>query len=226
MSAWKDSLLDPAKIIIAQIGQLLLNLLLVIFILILGWAISKLIKTFVIKLLKLVKLDELSEKIELSDILVKGGIHYSISELVGVICYWLAILVTVIVAINAVGLTIAADLLSRIVLYIPNVIGAIFILILGMFVARMLTNIIKTAAANIGLSQINLLSKVVEVTVMIFAIIIALQQLNIATTVVALAINIVLASLGLAVALAFGLGCKDIAGKYTAEFIDKLKSKK
>lgn len=226
MDKWQVSLLDPAKVILVQVGQMLVNILLVIVILIIGWAISKLIKTVVIRILKALKFDDLSKNIELDSILSKGGITASFSELVGAICYWLALLVTVVVAVNSIGLTIAADLLSRIVLYIPNVIAAIFILILGMFVAKILTNIVKTTAANTGLSQVNLLSKIVEVAVMIFAIAIALEQLQIGAITIALAINIILASLGLGLALAFGLGCKDIAGKSVAEFIDKIKSKK
>ena len=150
MGNWQVGLWEPAKVIMAQIGQFLVNLLIVLLILIIGWIIAKLIKVIVIKVLKSLKLDELSERIELNSILAKGGISYSFSELVGVICYWLAFLVTVVVAVNAGGLTIAADLLSRMVLYIPNVIAAIFILILGMFVAKILTSIVKTAAANSG----------------------------------------------------------------------------
>lgn len=226
MGNWQVSFIDPAKVVIAQIGQFMVNLLGVLLILIVGWVISKAIKSVVTKLLKVLRLDELSKRIELSSILAKGGITATFSELVGIICYWLALLITVVLAINSLGLTIAADLLSRIVLYIPNVIAAIFILILGMFVAKVLTNIVKTTAANTGLSQANLLSKIVEVVVMIFAIAIALEQLGIHANIVAYAINIVLASLGLGLALAFGFGCKDIAGKVTADFIEKMKSKK
>jgi hypothetical protein len=226
MGNWQVSFVDPAKVVIAQISQFMVNLLGVLLILIVGWVISKAIKSVVTRLLKVLKFDELSKRIELHSILAKGGITSTLSELVGIICYWLALLITVVLAINSLGLTIAADLLSRIVLYIPNVIAAIFILILGMFVAKVVTNIVKTTAANTGLSQVNLLSKIVEVTVMVFAIAIALEQLGIHATIIALAINIILASLGLGLALAVGLGCKDIAGKVTADFIEKMKSKK
>ncbi|MFA5411255.1 MAG: hypothetical protein WC321_05285 [Candidatus Omnitrophota bacterium] len=225
MSNWQGVLLEPARIILAQIGQFLVNTLLVIVILIIGWIISKLIRTLVTRLLKVIKLDELSERIELDSLLTKGGITYSLSELIGVICYWLALLVTFVIAINAIGLTIAADLLNRIVLYIPNVIAAVFILILGMFIATILKNIVRTAANNTGITHANLFSKIVEVVIMVFAIAIALEQLNIGARIIELIISIVLGAIGLSLALAFGLGCKDIAGKSLAEFIDKLKKK-
>ena len=223
---WQAVLLEPAKVVLSQIGQFLVSVLLVVIILIIGWLISKLIRTLVTRVLKALKLDDLSERIDLDNLLAKGGIQYSLSELIGMICYWLAILITFVVAINAIGLTVAADLLNKVVLYIPNVIAAIFILILGMFVASLLKNIIHTAATNTGISQANLLGRTVEVIVIVFAIAIALQQLNIRATIIELAISIVLASMGLAAAIAFGLGCKDIAARHMSDWIEKLKSKK
>ncbi len=225
MSTWQWVLLDPGKAVLTQLGQFAVNLLLVIGILIIGWVISNLIKTIVTKGLRLLKIDDLSDRIELDAVLAKGGIKYSLSELLGAVCYWVALMVTLVVAVNAIGLTVAADLLNKVILYVPNIIASIFILILGMFVAKLLANIVQTAANNAGLEQANLLTKVVEIVTIVFAIAIALEQLNIASRIIEMTISIVLASLGLAAALAFGLGCKEIAGKITAEFIDKLKKK-
>jgi len=226
MSDWQVVLLEPAKTVISQISQFLINVLLVIVILIIGWVIAKIIKTLVTRILRAIKLDQLSDRIDLDNILAKGGISYSLSELIGVICYWLALLITFVVAVNAIGLTVAADLLNRIVLYVPNIIAAIFILILGMFVATLLSNIVKTAANNAGVSQTKLLGKVVEVMVIIFTIAIALEQLGIAAKIIELTISILLASIGLSAALAFGLGCRDLAAKFISDLIDSLKSKK
>jgi hypothetical protein len=99
-------------------------------------------------------------------------------------------------------------------------------LILGLFVATLLSNIVKTAANNAGLSQTKILGKTVEAVVVIFTIAIALEQLGIAAKIIELSITIILASLGLGLALAFGLGCRDLAGKFVSEFVDNLKSKK
>lgn len=225
MSNWNTILVEPAKLVLFQIGQFLVSVLLVIIILIIGWLIAKLIKALVIKVLRAAKLDDLSDRIELDSLLAKGGIGYSLSELIGAICYWLALLVTFMVAINAVGLTMAADLLNKIVLYIPNIIAAIFILILGMFASTVVRNIVQTAANNAGLDYAKVLAKIVDVTIMVFAIVIALEQLNIGAKIIELVISIVLGAMGLALALAFGLGCKELAAKSVSEFVDKLKKK-
>jgi len=225
MSNWITVLLDPAKVVLQDIGQFLVSVLLVLIILLIGWLIAKLIRTLVTKGLRVVKLDDLSDRIELDSLLAKGGIGYSLSELLGIICYWLALLVTFMVAINAVGLTIAADLLNKVVLYIPNIIAAIFILIIGMFVATIVRNIVQAAANNAGLDNAKVLAKVVDIAVMVFAIMMALEQLGIGTQTISLLVSIVLGSLGLGLALAFGLGCKDIVGRTVSDFVDKLKKK-
>jgi len=226
MSNWLVVLLEPAKGVLSQIGSFLVNVLLVLIILIIGWVISKLIKALVVKVLQAIKLDEIAERIELDSVLAKGGIKYSLSEMIAVVCYWLALLVTFVIAINAVGLTIAADLLNKVILYVPNIIAAIFILILGMFVATLLNNIVQTAAGNAGVSQGKLLGKIAEVTVIVFAVLMTLEQLNIQAQVLQNVITIVLASIGLAMALAFGLGCRDIAEKFVSDLLEKIKTKK
>lgn len=224
MGNLQETFVVPTKAILAQVGQFVVGVCLFLFLLIIGWLISKfVIKIVVTKVLRFLKLDELSKRIEFDALLAKGGISIPLSELTGVICYWLALLITFVVALNAVGLTIAADLLQRIVLFIPNIIAAIFILIAGMFAAVILKNIVKTAGSNVGISQGDLLSKITEVVIMVFAISMALEQLQIGARIIELTISIILGALGLGFALAFGLGCKDMAAKSVTELINKLK---
>jgi len=178
MSSWEIVLLEPARTVLGQISEFVVNALLVIIILLIGWLLSRVVKSVVSKSLKAAKLNELSSRIELDKLLGKGGITYTLSDLVGIMCYWLGLLITFMVAVNSVGLTIAADLLNQVVLYIPNVIAALFIFILGMFVSTLLKNIVQTAASNAGLSQGKLLAQIVETIVIAFAIFVGLAVTN------------------------------------------------
>lgn len=216
-------LVPPAKMVLVQVGQFVTALLLVILLLLVGWFISKyVVKLGVTRALQALKIDDVSKKIELDDMLGKGGIKISLSELIGNICYWLALLITFVVTLNAVGLTVAADLLQKIVLFVPNIISAIFILIIGMFAAVILKNLVRTTATNAGISHANLFSNITEVVILVFSVAIALEQLQIGTRIIDLTISIILASLGLGFALAFGLGCKDIVGSSVKEFLGKM----
>ncbi len=222
MSSLQMILVSPTKLVLAQIGQFVASLLLVAILLLIGWLVSESVKIGVNKILKVLKFDELSHRIELDAVLSKGGITASLSDLISGICYWLALLITFVVTLNAVGLTVAADLLQKVVLFVPNIIAAVFILIVGMFAATILRNIVKTAASNAGIAQANFVSNITEVVVVVFTVAIALEQLQIGAQIVKLVITIVLGSLGLGFALAFGLGCKDIVGSSVKEFLNKL----
>ncbi len=224
---WDVVILEPVKNVLVQIGNFVSGLVFVLIIIVIGWLIAKLIKAVVERFLSITPLDNIVKEAKIDEILKKGGVTSSVAELLGNICYWLVLLITAVLAVNAIGLSTAADLLNQIILYIPNVVAAVFILILGLFAATILNSIVQTIVANAGISQAKLLGKIVEVVTVVFAVIIALEQLQIAgILMLERIILIVLASLGLAVGLAFGLGCKDIAGKFISDLVEKVKSKK
>jgi len=225
MNDLQQVLLEPARVVLVQAGHFFMGVLLVVVLLLLGWIITKIVRATVVRALKALKVDDLSDRFELDALLEKGGITYTLSELIGVIVYWIGMLVTVMVAVNAVNLIQVAALLDKVILYIPNVISALFILIVGMFMATLLRNIVQTAVTNAGIAQAKILSKFVESIVIVFAVIVSLEQLNIGVRITELTLSIILGSVGLGLALAFGLGCKDIAGKAVNEFIEKLKKK-
>ncbi len=224
MDTLYSNLVPSARMVLVQVGQFVSSVLLVLILFIIGWLVSKyVIKNGVTSLLKALRLDALSRRIDLDSILAKGGINNGLSDLVGIICYWLSLLVTFVVALNAVGLTVAADLLQKIVLFVPNIIAAVFILIVGMFAAVLLRNIVRVSANNAGISQANLFGNIAEVVIMVFAAAMALEQLQIGGRIIDLTISIILGSFGIGFALAFGLGCKDIVGKSVGDFLSKLK---
>ena len=222
---WSAVVMEPVKEMLARIAGFLPTLIGVLVILIAGWIIAGLLKNFAIKVLKLIQLDTASEKAGLGDVLRRGGIRQTLSELIGVLIYWLIMLMVFMTALNAFGMTVAAALLDKVILYIPNVIAGVFILALGIFLSSMVGTIVRTASSNAGVTQAKFLGQLTQTIIMIFAVIITLEQLNIASSVLNLAINIILASIGLAIAIAFGLGSKDVAGKMMEDLINKVKGK-
>jgi len=122
-------------------------------------------------------------------------------------------------------MTVVASLLDKVIFYIPNVIAAIFIITLGIFFASVIGSIVMTASMNAGIKQSKLLSQVTQTVIVIFAAIMTLEQLNIATAILSTTVTILLGAIGLAVAIAVGLGSKDIAGKLMQELLDNLKRK-
>ncbi len=222
---WNAVVMTPVAEMLGRIAGFLPTLLGVLIILIVGWIIAGMLKSLVVKVLKLIQLDTASEKAGLGDVLRRGGIRQTLSELIGVLIYWLIMLMVFMTALNALGMTVAASLLDKVILYIPNVIAAVFILALGIFFSSMIGTIVRTASSNAGITQAKFLGQLTQTLIMIFASIITLEQLNIASSVLNFAINIILASFGLALAIAVGLGSKDIAGKMIQDLVNKVKGK-
>jgi len=222
---WTFVIMESVREMLTRVGAFIPKLIGVLVILIIGWLLAKIIESLLVRALKLIRLDTLSEKSGTSNFLAKGGIKYTLSELVGVLVYWIVLLIVMVTALNAMQWTVAAELLNTVVAYIPNIIVAMFLLVVGMFVSTLLGTVIRTAASNAGIVQAKLLGQITQTVVIIFASVIALQQLRIQTGVILNVINITVAAIGLALGLSFGLGCKDIAGKAAQNFIDNMRKK-
>ena len=195
-----------------------------LLILLVGGMIAKVLEQFIVRALKLVTLDKLADQIQLSTLLSRGGIRRKPSELVGAIIYWIVMLAFVMTALNALQLTVAAELFQELIGFLPNVVAAVFILIVGVFAAAFLSATVRTAASNTGVVQASLLGQAVQTVVVIFSVVAALQQLRIQF--VGEVFLIILAGITLAAALAFGLGCKDLAGRWLSDLVEQLKSRK
>ncbi len=223
---WETTIMQPVEAMWARVLGFLPTLVSVLLILIVGWVLATLAQKVITRFLKLARLDTVSEKIGIANILTKGDINYTLSEIIGILIYWLLMLVVFLAAFNALQLTVAAELLNQVILYVPNVIASVFILVLGIFFASIIANTVRTAAANAGMAQARTLGQFTQVIVIVFTIIEALKQLRIDTSIIELLIKATLAALALGVGLAIGLGCKDMAAKYVGQLIDSFKTKK
>ena len=214
---------DPVKAMSVKIWSYIPAIAGAIVILVVGWLIAKVIEAIIARVLKAVKLDAASEKAGIAGVLAQGEIRMTLSELIGAVVYWLVMLIVLATTLDALNLKIASELLTRVVGYVPNILGAIFILILGAFVANFVGAVVRTAGNNAGIKNTKMLSQLAQTILMVFAVIIAIEQLQVATTLLILSVNIILVSIGLGYAIAFGLGCKDIAGKFMQDVINGMK---
>ncbi|WP_428273922.1 mechanosensitive ion channel family protein [Candidatus Palauibacter sp.] len=221
---WDAILLEPIRALLDQLVGFLPNLLAVLAILIGGWIVAKLIKTGLVRLLGAVKADSVAERIQLAEMLAKGGIERTFSQLVGALAYWIVMLVVLVAALNALQLTATAELLQRLVGFLPTIVTAIVVLILGILAAGFLGATVRAVASNSGIAQAQVLGQFAQIVVIIFAVVVALQQVQVQF--VGDAFLIILAAIGFGLALAFGLGCKDLAGRWMSDLIDRLSPRK
>ena len=217
-----DSLFfDPAREMLEKIISFVSLGMVALLVILIGWVVSKGVRSLVSRVLKLLRIDKFSEKAGIAKFLKKGDVKYPLSDLIAVIIYWMLMLVVIMVTANVLGLNTVAELMDKIVLYIPNVLAAMIVLVIGALFAVFLRKIVETTAKNAGLTHAKQMGMLTHTIIVIFAVIIALEQLKIGITVLSQFITIIIGSIGLALALAFGLGCKDIAAKSMEEFLTK-----
>ncbi|MGA2916482.1 MAG: hypothetical protein ABSE89_10695 [Sedimentisphaerales bacterium] len=218
---WNTLIVEPVTRMLTKILAYLPVLLGALVILIIGWIVAKAIKRIVDWSLKLIRFDVLADKAGISEILRKGDLKISAREVVSSIVYWLIMIMVLVMTVEALGLPKASDVLAGLFDYVPNVIAALLVLIVAMFLASFVSGIVRTAAGNANLPKPEILAGISRWAIVIFAVTIALEQLGIAPLLVATTFNIILGGICLALALAFGLGGKDAAAKYLEELKKK-----
>lgn len=197
------------------------NLLATFLVLAMGLFLAKFSKIVVDRLLKLFRFEALVQKTGLETYIASSGYDITFSNLISGTVYWLVILMTVTSIADLLHLEIISDLFERIVIYLPNVILAVVILILGTIFSRIVNryvfNNLKERAMDLALS----LGITAEVIVLIFTWFLALEQLQINTVLLLIVLTAVLSFLTLAGGIAFGLSGQ----KFATELLNKMRAK-
>lgn len=194
-----------------QLAGYVPQLLAAMLLLFVGWILANLARTGVIKLLDLLRFDSLTDKTGIEAFLKQGHVDISLGRLIANLVYWVIIFIVIVTVSNSLGLHMVAELFNKIVLYIPNVIVAILILVFGILIARILNRLVFAYLNNIGVQGALTISTLSEYAMIIFVVFVALEQLEIGTTLLTAAFQIGFGAIGLALALAFGLGGREWA---------------
>ena len=188
-----------------------------LFVLIIGWIIAKLLKWAVQKVLKTIGFDGITDKIGINSFLVKGGIKKTSSQLISSLFYWVIMLSVWLMFFDTLGLEVVSNLLTEVVKFIPNILIACLLLVVGMYLAEFVSGIVVGTLKGGDYENPEFLGKIAYGAVTFFTIAMALSQLGIGQDLINSAVNIILGALGVGLALAFGLGGKD----WASDMIDK-----
>jgi len=190
-----------------------------VLIFILGLIIALVLQRVIEKVLDLLKIDNLAKKFEVPQFFEKYGLNLRVGKLFGWIVKWFLIVVALIVATDILGWDQVTDYLKQIVLYLPNVLVAVVLLFFGAVLANFVHRVVETAATAAKLESAGVLAGLVRWSILVFAFMAALIQLQIASELIRILFTGFVAMVALAGGLAFGLGGKD----YAAKILEKLK---
>lgn len=216
-----DLLVAPTKELISKIGSAISKIVFGVLVFIVGWIIAKVFKILATKLLKGMKIDKLVEDSGFREILLRGQITKEPSELLAGVVYWLLVIVVIFLSINVAGVPIPSGVIENLLSFIPKIIIGIIIFILSLLVGNIVEGVVNTTAGNAGIQQAKTLGKTAKTVIIIFGVVLAIEELGIGRNFVTSVFNIILASAALAFALAFGLGAKDLVKNWLEQFFTK-----
>jgi hypothetical protein len=216
-----STLLQSLRRSLLRFADALPDLLLAVALLIAGWLVAKLVRRLLIRMMRAGRVDEFAERSGLDDFLVRGGVEHTTVTIVAGTVYWLILAAVFITLLDALGLRTAEVLLERLAIFFPNLIVAIGILVFGSLLARVIGGLVFSYLSNVGSAAATPIGALARYALLGFTIILAAEQLAIATEVLVSAFQIAFAALCLAAALAFGLGGREWAAGVIARYTRK-----
>jgi small-conductance mechanosensitive channel len=176
-----------------------------IVILIIGYIVAKILEAVVGRVLKGIGFDRWMERGGIKQFLDRAETNQTPHSILGKLVFWFVFIIAITMAADALGIPQVSAVLAQLIAYIPNIIAAILILILAALLGNFLSSIVRGATGS------DLLASIAQYAIIVYAVFAAITQLGIAVELTAPTFLIVLGAVALAVAIAFGIGGREVA---------------
>lgn len=221
ITQWSEAMMTSLTAAMALFFSAIPKILGFLLIVLVGWFVASVIDRGLTALLRSVRFNELSDRAGLTDFIDKMGMNTDPAGMIGLVVKWFVRLIALAVAFDALGLPAVSDVLRQLLLWLPNVVVALVVLVIGGLAARALSNVVRGSASEAGLSNANFLAKISSAVVWAFAIVVAVNQIGIATELVNTLFMAIVGALALGLGLAFGLGGRETAGEIVRKWYAK-----
>lgn len=219
---WSAGFLTGLTAGLARLFGAIPNIIGALLLLIIGWVIAGIVGKLFTKLCQALHVDTVSSKVGAAGFLQQSGTRLKASDIMGEVVKWVIRLVFIEMAAEQLGMPQVSQIINQILGFIPNIIVAVIILGVGAFLGKLLGGIVHGGASEAQIGSAGLLSRLTYGAVIAFAIIAALNELNVAPVVVNTLYIGLVAALALALGLAFGLGGRETAARFTEKWAGQL----
>jgi hypothetical protein len=192
-----------------------------IIVILIAWLLARLISGGFEKLLKTVKFDVLAERIKLTNFLQQTGIQMSPSAIIGRFIYWIFVLLIIASAAETLNWTVVSLQIQRFLEYLPNLLTAIFVFIVGSYLASLIRDFIRSSTSSLGISTGRILSSVIYYVLFIMVILTAMEQAKIDTRILSTNLLMIIGAIMLAAAISYGFASRDVLSNILAGFFNK-----
>ncbi len=222
---WSTGLRDSFDSLWGGVVSFIPNLVIAVVIFVVGWAIGSLLGQVINQIIKSLKIDNLLRSAKVDEVLKRAGFNLDSGRFVGDLVEWFIIIVFLVASLDVLGLTQVTAFLNQVVLlYLPQVIVAVLILLVAVVIASAMQRVVVGAAMAAGVKSANFLGSVTKWAIWIFAVLMALFQLGIAAPFVQTLFTGFIVALSLAFGLSFGLGGQQAAAGFIENVREEIKS--
>ena len=186
-----------------------------VVILIIGYIVAKILQAVVARVLKAIGFDGWMERGGIKQFFDRAQTSETPATVLGKLVFWLAFIIAITMAADALGISQVSQVLGQLIAYIPSIIAAILILILASLLANFLSGIVRGATGS------DLLANVARYAIIVYAVFAAITELGIAVQLTAPTFLIILGAVALAAAIAFGWGGRDVAKDIIEGYYDR-----
>lgn len=218
---WGDAMMGSVNQALAGVMSAIPKLIGFVVILVIGWFVASLVARGVAALLRTVKFNELAQRSGFADFVHSMGVQTDSSGFIALLSKWFIRLLTLVVAFDALGLPAISDVMRQALLWLPNLVVGLVILVLGGLAANAVSSVVRGATDRAGLGDPNTMAAIAKGTVWAFAIVVAVNQIGIAQTLINTLFMAVVGGAALAFGLAFGLGGRETAAELLADWRQK-----
>jgi hypothetical protein len=185
-----------------------------------GWVIASLLARGLAAVLRAVKFERLSQRSGLTDLTRKMGVRSDASAFMALLAKWFVRLIVLVVAFDALGVPAVSGILRQLLLWLPELAVALTILVIAGVVGNALASLVRGATAKAGIARPNVLAAIVRFAVLAFGVLVALNQIGVASSLVNVLFTAVVGAAALALGLAFGLGGRETAAKLVGRWYE------
>jgi len=225
LNTWGQVLNDSFQRLWDGIIMFIPNLIVALIILAIGWAVGAIVEKGIVHFMRMIKFDEALKKAGFEDIVRRSGLNLNSGKFVGGLVKYFIIVVFLIASFDVLGLNQVTAFLQQVVVgYLPQLIIAVLILLVGGVVGDVLSRIVTATARTADLSSANILGAVSKWAVWVFAILVALSQMGIAGAFTQTLFTGFVVAISLAIGLSFGLGGQQAAARAIERVSEKISS--
>ena len=195
-------------------------------IIIVGWIVAALLAKAIAALLRKAHFNHLAERSGFADFVGKSGADTDSSGMIAAIAKWFVRLIVLVVAFDALGLPAVSEVLRDLLLWLPNLAVALVVLVIGGLAANAVSKLVRGATAEAELENPDFLARLASWAVWAFTIVVAVNQIGVATALVNTLFMAVVGALALALGLSFGLGGREAAADIIRQWRERARSQK